>query len=145
MTEFNHLRLAVHPRGTKMYHDLRHQYWWSGMKRNVASFVARCLTCQQVKVEHRRPAGLLQPLPVAEWKWGHVMMDLVFGLLRSPQGHDAIWVIVNRMTKSTHFLAIRLTDSTDILSRLYIREIMRLHGIPVTIILDRDARFTSYF
>ena len=65
MTEFHHSRLAVHPRGTKMYHDLHRQYWWSGMKLDVASFVARCLTCLQVKAEHRRPAGLLQPLPVA--------------------------------------------------------------------------------
>ena len=90
MTEFHHLRLVVHPRGTKMYHDLHRQYWWSGMKCNVASFVSRCLTCQQVKVEHRRPTGLLQPLPVAEWKWEHMTMDLVFGLPRSPRGHDAI-------------------------------------------------------
>ena len=72
-------------------------------------------------------------------------MDLVFGLPRSPRDHDAIWVLVDRLTKSAHFLAIRLTDSTDVLSQLYIREIVRLHGIPVTIILDRDARFTSHF
>ena len=69
-------------------------------------------------------------------------MDLVSGFPRSSRGHDAIWVIVDRFTKFTHFLAIRLIDSTDILSRLYIREIVRLYGIPVTIILDRDARFT---
>ena len=73
------------------------------------------------------------------------MMDLVSGLPRSPRGHDAIWVIVDRLTKSAYFFAIRLTDSTDVLSRLYIREIVRLHGIPVTIISDRDARFTSHF
>ena len=115
------------------------------MKHDVASFVARCLTCQQVKAEHRRPTGLLQPLLVAEWKWEHVTMDLVSGLPRSPRGHDAIWVIVDRLAKSTHFLAIHLTDSTDVLSRLYIREIVRLHSIPVTIISDRDARFTSHF
>ena len=72
-------------------------------------------------------------------------MDFVSGLPRSPRGHDAIWVIVDRLTKSAHFLAIRLTDSTEVLSRLYIREIVRLHGIPVTIISDRDARFTSHF
>ena len=91
------------------------------MKCDVASFAACCLTCQQVKAEHGRPAGLLQPLPVAEWKWEHVTMDLVSGLPRSPHGHDAIWVIVDRLMKSPHFLAIRLTDSTDVLSRLYIR------------------------
>ena len=72
-------------------------------------------------------------------------MDLVSGLPRSPRGHDAIWVIVDRLTKSAHFLAIRLTDSIGVLSRLCIREIVRLHGIPVTIISDRGAQFTSHF
>ena len=60
-----------------MYYDLHRQYWWNGIKCDVASFVARCLTCQQVKAEHRRPTGLLQPFPILEWKWEHVMMDLV--------------------------------------------------------------------
>ena len=106
MTEFHHSRLAVHPGGTKMYHDLYCQYWWSGMKRDVVSFVARSLTCQQVKAEHSRLARLLQPLPIAEWKWEHVTMDLVSGLPRSPRGHDTIWVIVNRLTKSALFLLL---------------------------------------
>ena len=99
-----------------MYHDLRRQYWWSGMKCDIASFVAHCLTCQQVKAEHRRPVGLLQPLPILEWKWEHVTMDLVSGLLRPTCVHDTIWVIVDRLIKSAHLLAIRLTDSTNILS-----------------------------
>ena len=90
MTEFHHSRLAIHPGGTKMYHNLHQQYWWSVIKRDIASFVTHCLTCQQVKAEHRRLAGLLQPLLVAEWKWEHVMMDLVSSLPRSPHGHDAI-------------------------------------------------------
>ena len=72
-------------------------------------------------------------------------MDLVFGLPRSPCGHNAIWVIDYKLTKSDHFLAIRLTDSTDVLSQLYIGEIVQLHSIPVTIISDKDARFISYF
>ena len=128
-----------------MYHDLRRQYWWSGIKRDVASFVSLYLTCQRVKAEHRRPVGMLQPLPVVEWKWEHVTMDLVSSLPRSPRSHDAIWVIVNRLTKSANFLATCLTDSIDVLSQLYIRKIVRLYGIPVTIISDRDAWFTSYF
>ena len=66
--EFHYSRFAVHPGGTKMYQDLRHQYYWSGMKRHVGDFVRRCLMCQQVKVEHHKPARLLQPLEVAEWK-----------------------------------------------------------------------------
>ena len=126
-----------------MYQDLKRQYWWKGIKVDVARFVSRCLTCQQVKAEHQRPTGLLQPLPIAEWKWEHVTMDFVTGLPRSPRGSDAIWVVVDRLTKSAHFLPMRVTDSIDSLSRLYIREIVKLHGVPVSIVSDRDPRFTS--
>ena len=82
-----------------MYQDLRRQYCWSGMKRHVGDFVRRCLTCQQVKAEHQKPTRLLHPLEVAEWKWEHVTMDFVTHLPRTPQGHDAVWVIVDRLTK----------------------------------------------
>ena len=77
LREFQYSRFAVHPGGTKMYQDLHHQYYWSGMKRHVGDFVRRCLTCQQVKAEHQRPTGLLQPLEVVEWKWEHVTMDFM--------------------------------------------------------------------
>ena len=115
------------------------------MKRDVASFVSKCLTCQQVKVEHQRPAGLLQPLPVAEWKWDHVMNDFVTGLPKTHQGKDGVWVVVDRLTKSAHFLAIRTTGSILTLSKLYVREIVRLHGVPLCIVSNRDSRFTSRF
>ena len=69
LREFQCSRFSVHPGGTKMYQDLRHQYYWSGMKRHVGNFVRLCLMCQQVKAEHQKPAELLQPLEVAEWKW----------------------------------------------------------------------------
>ena len=72
--EFHCSRFVVHPGDTKMYRDLRHQYYWSGMKRHVRDF-RRCLTCQQVKAEHQIPVGLLQPFKVAEWKWEHITMD----------------------------------------------------------------------
>ena len=70
--------------------DLRRQYYWSGMKRHVGDFVRRCLTCQQAMAEHQKPAELLQPLKVAEWKWEHVAMDFMTHLPRTPQGHDAV-------------------------------------------------------
>ncbi|RVW22847.1 Transposon Ty3-I Gag-Pol polyprotein [Vitis vinifera] len=88
MKEAHHSRFTVHPGETKMYHDLKRQYWWQGMKRDISRFVSKCLTCQQVKVEHQKPAGLLQPLPIAEWKWDHVTMDFVTGLPRTPQNRD---------------------------------------------------------
>ena len=115
------------------------------MKRDIAEYVARCLVYQQVKVEHQKPAGLLQPLPIPTWKWEHVTIDFVMGLPRTRRGHDAIWVIVDRLTKSAHFLAMRATDTLSQLANLYIREIVRLHGVPVSIVSDRDARFTSHF
>ena len=77
LREFHCSRFAVHPSGTKMYQDLRRQFYWKEMKRHVGDFVQRCLTCQQVKAEHQKLVGLLQPLVVAEWKWEHVTMDLV--------------------------------------------------------------------
>ncbi|XP_059627679.1 uncharacterized protein LOC132270521 [Cornus florida] len=94
LEEAHHSRYTVHSGGTKMYHDLKRQFWWEGMKRDVAEFVSRCLTCQRVKVEHQRPAGLLQPLPVPEWKWEHVTMDFVVGLPRSIHNYDTVWASI---------------------------------------------------
>ena len=86
LKEFHCSRFIVHPGGTKMYCDLRRQCYWSGMKRHVANFVLRCLTCQQVTAKHQKLAGLLQPLEVAEWKWEPVTMEFVTHLPRTPQG-----------------------------------------------------------
>ena len=95
LREFHHSRLAAHLGGTKMYRDLGRQFWWRGMKRDVAAFVSKCLTCQQVRAEYQRPAGLLQPLPIAEWKWEHVTIDFVvgLGLPKTQWGSDTIWVV----------------------------------------------------
>ena len=87
----------------------------------------------------------LQPLEIPEWKWESISMDLMMGLPRTPAGYDTIWVIVDRLTKSTHFLPIRANCHLEKLAHLYIQEIVRLHGVPSTIILDRDPRFTSRF
>ena len=128
-----------------MYRDLRHQYYYSGMKRHVGDFVRRCLMCQQVKVENQKPTGLLQPLEVAEWNWEHVTMDFVTHLPRTSQRHDAVWVIVDLFTNSAHFLAVQMTFTLEEFCRLYIREIVRLHGVLVSIVSDRDPRFTAHF
>ncbi|CAH9102252.1 unnamed protein product [Cuscuta epithymum] len=136
---------AMHPGGTKIYRDLKESYWWSGMKREIAEYISRCLTCQQVKAEHQHPAGLLQPLSIPEWKWEHVTMDFVVGLPRTIRNYDAVWVVVDRLTKSAHFLPINTTYPLERLAKLYTDEIVRLHGVPVTIVSDRDPRFTSRF
>ncbi|KAL2237891.1 UNVERIFIED_CONTAM: Transposon Tf2-11 polyprotein [Sesamum indicum] len=136
---------AMHPGTTKMYRNLKSYYWWQTMKKDVAEFVAKCMTCQQVKAEHQAPAGKLRPLSIPEWKWEKITMDFVVGLPRTFKKHDAIWVIVDILTKSAHFLSVQIIDSLDKLAGLYISEIVRLHGVPISIVLDRDPRFTSRF
>ncbi|GJW57609.1 putative reverse transcriptase domain-containing protein [Tanacetum coccineum] len=105
----------------------------------------KCLTCAKVKAEHQRPSGLLVQPAIPEWKWDNIMMDFITKLPKSSQGFDTIWVIVDRLTKSAHFLPIRENDPLDKLARLYLNKIVARHGIPVSIICDRDGRFTSNF
>ncbi|XP_057760830.1 uncharacterized protein LOC130981242 [Arachis stenosperma] len=99
----------------------------------------------KVNIEHQRPSGTLQPLEIPQWKWESIAMDFVIGLPRTRSGCDAIWVVVDRLTKSAHFLPIRISCTMEELARMYIKEIVRLHGVPSTIISDRDPRFTSRF
>ena len=115
------------------------------MKRDIAQFVAQCLVCQQVKAEHQRLVGFLQPLSIPEWKWEHITMDFVTGLPRTLGGDNKIWVIIDRLTKSAHFLPMKVNFSMDRLASLYIKEIMRMHCVPVSIVSNRDPRFTSRF
>ena len=145
LREFHCSRFSVHLGGTKMYRDLRRQYYWSGMNKHVAVFIRRYLTCQQVKVEHQRPIGLLQLLEVEEWKWEHIKMDFVTHLPPTLRKHDVVWVILNWLTESTHFLVVRMTFTLEEFCKLYIREIVRLHGVPVSIVSDRDPKFTPHF
>ena len=119
---------AMHPWSTKMYRTIKENYWWSGMKRDIVKYVTRCMTCQQVKAEHQKPAGTLQPLPIPEWKWEHITMDFVVGLPCTQSGYDAIWVVVDRLTKSAHFLPIRIKYPVEKLARIYVSEIVRPHG-----------------
>jgi hypothetical protein len=126
-----------------MYNDLKEFYWWPNMKKQIADFVASCPVCQQVKVEHQKPAWPLQPLLIPQWKWKDITMDFVSRLPRGKKGNDAIWVIVDRLTKSALFLPMKMTDPIDKLARLYVNEVVRLHGVPLSIVSDRDPRFTS--
>ena len=115
------------------------------MKRDVAWFVEWCLTCRKVKVEHQRPHGKIQPLDIPLWKWEDITMDFITKLPRTARGVDSIWVIVDRLTKSAHFIPIQESISAEKLADIYIREIVARHGLPVSVISDRDVRFTSKF
>ena len=101
--------------------------------------------CQQVEAEHKKLAGLLQPLEVVKWKWEHVMMDFVTHLPRTHWRHDVVWVIVNQLIKSAHFLVVWMTFTLEEFCQLYICEIVQLHGVLVSIISDRDPKFTAHF
>ena len=108
------------------------------MKRDITKFVSRCLVRQQVKAEYQKPTKTFQPLSISEWKWEHLTMDFVVDLPRTQTSHDAIWVIIDKLTKSVSFLAIRSKFSLDKLARLYINEIVKLNGFLVTIVSNRD-------
>jgi hypothetical protein len=127
---------SIHPGSTKMYKDLKTRYWWYGMKRDIAEDVSLCDTCQRVKAEHQRPTRLLQPVKIPEWKWEETGMDFIVGLPRTQAGYDSIWVIVDRLTKVTHFIPIRMTHSRAKLTELYMSQIVCLHGILKKIVLD---------
>jgi hypothetical protein len=113
-----------------MYQDLKQRYWWYSMKRNVATHVALCDTCHRVKAEHQRPAGLLQPLKVPEWKRKEISMDFIVGLPRTQDRYDSIWVIVDRLTKIAHFIPVKTTYTGAKLAELYMSRIVCLHGVP---------------
>ncbi|GJT47340.1 putative reverse transcriptase domain-containing protein [Tanacetum coccineum] len=128
-----------------MYQDLKKLYWWPNMKAEIATYVSKCLTCAKVKAERQKPSGLLQQPEISEWKWEKITMDFVSGLPRTPSGYDSIWVIVDRLTKSAHFLPMKKTDNIEKLAQLYLKEIVCKHGVPMSIISDRDSLFTSRF
>ena len=136
---------SIHSRSTKMYLDLKERYWWYGLKRDVAEHVAICDTCQRVKAEHQRPAGLLQPMKIPEWKWEEVGMDFIVGLPRTHRGYDSIWVIADRLTKVAHFIPVKTTYSGAKLAELYMERIVCLHEVPKKIVFDRGTQFTSHF
>src|SRR6266498_2448141 len=100
---------SIHPGSTKMFLDLKTNYWWNGMKGDIAAFVAHCDICQRVKAEHQKPAGLLQPLPVPTWKWDAISMDFITRLSRTQKGNNSIWVIVDRLTMVAHFIPVKIT------------------------------------
>nr|GEX94770.1 putative reverse transcriptase domain-containing protein [Tanacetum cinerariifolium] len=120
-------------------------YWWPKMKADIAIYVSKCFTYAKVKAEHQKPSGLLVQPKIPEWKWDNINMNFVTKLPKSSQGYDTIWVIVDRLTKSVIFTLIRETDPMDKLARIYLKEVVTRHGIPVSIISDRDPRLASTF
>jgi hypothetical protein len=131
-----------HPGYQKTIVAVKIQYYWPGMKKAIAYFISKCLECQKVKAEHSHPAGLLQPLPIPEWKCEVVTMDFITKLPRTNNQHDSMIVVVDKLTKAAHFIPVKLTHKAINIVDVYMKEIGRLHGIPKTIVFDRDPKFT---
>jgi hypothetical protein len=138
-------KFSIHPGSTKMYQDLRRNFWWTRMKREVAKYVSKYDTCQRVKASHLKVSGTLQPLPIPSWKWEDISMVFIVGLPNTSQKHDSIWVINDRLTKVAHFLPVHTTYTAKKYAEIYLEQIIRLHGVPKTIISDRGAQFNARF
>nr|GEV19165.1 reverse transcriptase domain-containing protein [Tanacetum cinerariifolium] len=113
MHESHKSKYSIHLGSDKMYQVMKKLYWWPNMKANIATYVSKCLTCTKVKVEHQSSSGLFVQPAIPEWKWDNIMMDFITKLPKSSQGFDIIWVIVDQLTKSDHFLPIRENDLLD--------------------------------
>ncbi|WVZ80901.1 LOW QUALITY PROTEIN: hypothetical protein U9M48_028338 [Paspalum notatum var. saurae] len=142
LKEAHETAYSIHPGSEKMYQDLKQKFWWYGMKREVAEYVA---LCDRVKAEHQKPAGLLQPLKIPAWKWEEISMDFIVGLPRTQSGFDSIWVVVDRLTKVAHFIPVRTTYPGAKLAELYRSRIVCLHGVLKKIVSGHGTQFTSHF
>ncbi|KAJ4745738.1 polyprotein [Rhynchospora pubera] len=145
LSEAHESGYALHPGGVKMYHDLRKYFWWPGMKKEVARFVEKCLICQQVKADRKKSAGLLQTLRRPKGKFESITMDFVSGFPKTKGRIEAVWVIVDRLTKVARFIPIRANVAAKELAEIFLRNFCKYHGCPQEIISDRDGRFISHF
>jgi hypothetical protein len=133
----------AHPTVMKMRADLKPLFFWKGMKANIVNHVARCLECQQVKAEHRHLAGLLHPHTIPESKWEVISMDFIFGFPLRARRHDLIFLVVDTLIKSAHFIHVCMTYQALDIARVFISKNVRLHGVPKRIIYDRGSVFTG--
>jgi hypothetical protein len=145
MNEAHCSRYSIHSGTNKMYQDLKKNFWWMRMKREIAKYVSECDTCQRLKVDHLRPARNLQPLSILEWKWENICMDFIMGLPRTSRGYNSIWVIMDRLTKSVNFILISTTYRVRQYAELYMSHVVRYHGIPKTIISNIGSIFVAHF
>jgi hypothetical protein len=138
-------KFSIHPCSTKMYQDLKQNFWWSNTKVDIAKYVAECDTCHRMKARHLKSAGVLKPLSIPMWKSDDISMEFIVGLPLTARKKDSIWVIVDGLTKTAHFNVVHTTYSVQQYAELYIDHIVRLHGIPKTIISDKETQFVARF
>jgi hypothetical protein len=138
-------RYSIHLGSTKMYHDIRQQFWWTRMKRETAHYVSKCDTCRKVKADYMKPGWLLQPLSIPEWKWDDISIDFIVGLPLMASKFDLIWVIMDRLSKSAHFIPVHTHYDVRRYAEIYIAHVLCLHGVSKTIISDRGSQFVAHF
>jgi hypothetical protein len=145
MDEAHTSRYSIHPSSTKVYHDLRQQFWWIRMKRETARYVSECDTCQKVKADYIKPRCLLQPLSIPDWKWDDISMDFIVGLPLTARKYNLIWVIVDRVTKSSHFIPMNTNYNIHKYAKIYIARVLCLHGVLKMTISDQGSQFVAHF
>jgi hypothetical protein len=138
-------RYSIHLGSTKMYHDIRQQFWWTRMKHEMACYVSECDTCRKVKADYMKPRGLLQPLSVLNWKWDDIIIDLIVGLSLTTHKFNSIWVIMDRLTKSAHFIPVNTNYNVQKYAEIYIARVLCLHGVLKMIISDRGLQCVTRF
>jgi hypothetical protein len=136
---------SIHLGSTKMYRDLRQQFWWTRMKCEAAHYVSECDTCRKVNADYIKPGGLLQPLSIPKWKWVDISMDFIVDLPLTARKFDSIWVIVDRLSKSAHFILVHTSFDARKYAEVYIARVLCLHGVPKMIISDRVSQFVAPF
>jgi hypothetical protein len=139
LVETHTSRYTIHPGSIKMYYDLRQQFWWTRMKRETARYVSKCDTCWKVKANYMKPGGLLQLLSIPEWKWDNISMYFIVGLPMIARKFDSISMIVDRFSKSTHFILVNTNYKAQKYAEIYIAHVLCLHGVLKIIISDRGS------
>jgi hypothetical protein len=128
-----------------MYQDLKNNFWWTRMKREIAKYMSECDTYRRIKADHLRPVGNLQLLSIPEWKWENICIDFIVGLPRASREYNPIWVIMERLTKLAQFIPVAMTYRVGQYAELYISHIVCYHGMLKTIISDRGSIFVARF
>jgi hypothetical protein len=119
LDEAHSLRYSIHSCSTKMYHDLRQQFWWTRMKYETARYLSECDTYQKVKADYMKPGGLLQPLSIPDWKWDDISIDFTVGLPLAARKCNLIWLIVDQLTKSAHFIPVNTNYNVQKYAEIY--------------------------
>ena len=141
---FHSSAIGGHSSTKATYQRLKTHFAWKGMKMAVEDFVKQCSVCQQAKHTNHSPPGLLQPLPIPEGVWMDISMDFIEGLPKS-NGYSVIMVVVDRLTKFAHFVAVKHPYTASTIAQLFMDNIVKLHGLPNSIVSDRDTIFVSAF